>query len=169
MAFPKKTTTEIEFDEGDVAQNKSPYELTKRQIWYKAFQRCFDEGSKQMDYYYTREGLLINQYEVFINSVNMFHIMALGTLILPRYKDLMVRLEKVEEKILEEEKNNNDLIKGLIETAKINPKIDIDRSRKLIDLQFKKNLLAQYRQKLAILSTLMEKENYLDGQGGIVD
>lgn len=167
-------TTEIVFDEGETqGLNRSIHDLTKKQIWYKAFQRCFDEGAKQMDYFYDRNGVLISQPDVFINSVRMFYIMALGTLMQERFKEHLTEIQKIDERIANlERENKEDLNKLIIEynknVGKNNERnINLEQNTKAINQKYKKMIVELNWEKLAFLSIMMENENYLDTAGGI--
>jgi len=164
-------TTDIVFDEGEGVMNRSPYELTKKQIWYKCFQRCFDEGSKQMSNTYDQQGMTISQPEIFMNSVTMFQIMAVGTLMNKRYLDLFAKLSNLDTAALEKENESKEQSRRMITEANQNPdkRIDVNKNMILIDEKTKKEMVLIFREKLAVLSVLMEKEQYLDAQGGIKD
>jgi len=165
------TTSEIVFDEGEAILNKSPYELTKKQIWYKCFQRCFDEGSKQMSDSIDKNGFQISQPEYFMNSVTMFQIMAIGTLMHKRYADLFALISSVDDRItLLEQKHKADSRNIILESNKENNnRIDIQKTMGFLSNKFKNEMVLLFREKLGVLSILMEKEQYLDNKGGIKD
>jgi len=163
--------SDIVFDEGDGVINKSPYELTKKQIWYKCFQRCFDEGSKQMSNSYDQQGMVISQPEIFMNSVTMFQIMAIGTLMRTIYTSLFAQLSSIDDRIKAKEEAHKIEARELVAESQRNPdkRIDVSKTLTMLDDKFKKESVLLFREKLGILSVLMEKEQYLDAKGGLQD
>ena len=133
MKHTNKPVDEIVFDD-DAYTNKSPFEMTKKQIWYKAFQRCFDEGSKQLDTYMDEKGKTVDQMQIFFNSIDMFHTMALGVLLEPRHEDIFIKITALDSAIKEIQKEKKESIGRLIDEAKKpNSKININAAMQMIE------------------------------------
>jgi len=101
----------------------------------------------------------------------MFQIMAIGTLMHKRYADLFALISSVDDRItLLEQKHKADSRNIILESNKENNnRIDIQKTMGFLSNKFKNEMVLLFREKLGVLSILMEKEQYLDNKGGIKD
>lgn len=132
------------FEDGE---NWSSHTIGIKEIALEQFRRCMSEGSKTFS--------LPNQREIYINCVKQLEV-----ILYPKLNDKNFKQHK--ENIVENEKKLADLKKEYADTLKRLKEKSKDINENLLNQNYETDLIEIYREKLILLSNLLDDVNYFN-------